>query len=421
MTKTKKLIIFAVVLLIITTIVLVFTLTKFSGSIVVTYDLDGGTMEETETRVWVDSEYVLPIPSKRGYAFAGWYYGEVYVDTNGIWKYDADVTLTATWEIRDVNGVLFTPVKDGYVVSGFNGDINKTIMIPTVHNDIKVVGIKSDAFAELDTQVEKATNKYIKICIPSSLISNEEVLGLAKNLMICRYSHIDESGLMYLEENGEFSVVGYKGDYQKAIHIPEEYEGKPVTSIGAHAFYGLTYFVPRLDSDFFRIRIPRTITSVGEGAFGKCGGIKALLYNVKDGSVREIIDKSQQYDWYQTVTIANGNDEMLKVISQIIPAFDWGEYSDASYYVRLNAMGGSITKLVEVKNEDGKLITIPVDVKDATYRRKYAYELPVPVREGYIFDGWYYNDQLVPLYGASWNFNTHIEFVAKWKEMEKEG
>ena len=49
---------------------IVVTLVRLSGSFVVTYDLAGGTMEETETRVWLDSEYVLPIPSKRGYAFA---------------------------------------------------------------------------------------------------------------------------------------------------------------------------------------------------------------------------------------------------------------------------------------------------------------------------------------------------------------
>ena len=325
------------------------------------------------------------------------------------------------WEIRDVNGILYSPVDGGYVVSGFNGDINKTIMIPTSHNDTNVVGIKSDAFVELDTQVENATNKYIKIFIPSTLISADDVVGLAENLMISRYSHIDSDGLMYLEENGEIAVVGYKGNYQKPIHIPEKYEGKPVTSIGAYAFYGSTYYVPRQESDFYRIKIPKSVNNIGEGAFGKCGGVKALLYNVKEDSVREIIDKSQQYDWYQSVTIAEGNEGLLKVISQILPAFDWGEYTDAGYYVRLNAAGGSITKLVEVKNEEGKLITVPVTVKDATFKKKSSYELPVPVREGFIFDGWYYNGKLVPIYGDSWNFDTHIEFVAKWTEIEKEG
>ena len=82
MTKSKKIIIISVVLTIIVAIVLVFMLTRLSGSYVVTYDLAGGTMDETETRVWLDSEYVLPIPSRRGYSFAGWYYGQERIDTN---------------------------------------------------------------------------------------------------------------------------------------------------------------------------------------------------------------------------------------------------------------------------------------------------------------------------------------------------
>ncbi len=421
MTKTKKIIIISSVLLIIAIIAIVVTLVRLSGSFVVTYDLAGGTMEETETRVRLDSEYVLPIPSKRGYAFAGWYDGEKLISTNGIWKLERDVMLTAAWEIRDVNGVVFSPVKDGYIVIGYNGDINKTIMIPTVHNDIKVVGIQEGAFTKLDAQVENANNKYIKIYIPSTIISKEESQGLAKNLMISRYSHIDNDDIMYLEENGVFSVVGYKGDYKQAIHIPEIYEGKPVTSIGDYAFYGSTYAIPLQKNDFYRIRIPLSITNVGKSAFGKCDGAKALLYTLKGDSIREIIDKSQQYDWYKNVTIADGNNELLKVISQIQPAFGWREYTDANYYVRLNAMGGTITKLVEVKNEDGKIVTIPVNVKDATYRKGKAYDLPVPVREGYTFDGWYYNDKLVSIHGDSWNYDTHIEFVAKWTEIQKEG
>ena len=421
MTKTKKIIIISSVLLIISIIAIVVTLVRLSGSFVVTYDLAGGTMEETETRVWLDSEYVLPIPSKRGYAFAGWYDGEKLISTNGIWKLERDVMLTAAWEIRDINGVLFSSVKDGYVVIGYNGDINKTIMIPTVHNDIKVVGIQEGAFTELDSQVEKTNNKYIKVYIPSSIVSKEEAQGLGENLMVSRYSHIESNGLIYLEENGVFSVVGYKGDYKQAIHIPEIYEGKPVTSIGDYAFYGSAYAIPRQENDFYRIRIPRSIINIGKAAFGKCDGAKALLYSFKGDSVREIIDKSQQYDWYKNVIISEGNDELIKVISQILPAFGWREYTDANYYVRLNTVGGTITKLVEVKNEDGKIITVPVNVNDATYKKGKAYTLPVPIREGYTFDGWYYNGKIVPIYGDSWNFDTHIEFVAKWTEIQKEG
>ena len=415
MTKSKKIAIFIIVTLIVTAF-LVYFFIKLGSSYIVTYDLDGGTMDEDDTRVWFDSEYVLPTPARLGYVFAGWYYGNEPVGTTGIWKYEKDVILKATWEIRDVNGIVYTPVEGGYAISGFNGELKEITVAPTTHNGIPVVGIEKNAFVELETQIKHTKIKYIKLYVPATVNSTVEGESLGGTLMVNRYTTIDDSGLIYLEENGEASVVGYNGNYINSIHIPEKCGNKPVTSIGSYAFYGTAYHIPKKSSDFFRIRIPQSVKSIGKDAFGKCYGVKAILYSVKNNTTREVIDKSVQFDWVKSVTIAEGNGELIKVISQILPAFEWSEYTEAKYYVRLNSTGGTITKIVEVKDENGKILKQPVIVKDALLNKNSKYSLPVPIREGYTFAGWYYEDKPVPQSGSSWNFETHIELIAKWNE-----
>ena len=47
--------------------------------------------------VTYDLWYDLPTPTRAGYTFAGWYYGDTKVES-GYWLIDEDVTLTARWQ-----------------------------------------------------------------------------------------------------------------------------------------------------------------------------------------------------------------------------------------------------------------------------------------------------------------------------------
>jgi uncharacterized repeat protein (TIGR02543 family) len=41
-----------------------------------------------------------------------------------------------------------------------------------------------------------------------------------------------------------------------------------------------------------------------------------------------------------------------------------------------------------------------------------VFEMPIPVRKGYIFDGWYYNGKKVE--NGEWSFDEDVVLTAKW-------
>lgn len=123
----------------------------------VSFDVDGGS-ELTSTAYEFDTNIVLPIPTKNGYKFDGWYYFGVKIN-DGIWKIPNNATLYAKWTvveytisyslhggtnnsenpkkytIESENIVLKSPEKAGYIFLGWTGEgfeePTKDIIIPT--------------------------------------------------------------------------------------------------------------------------------------------------------------------------------------------------------------------------------------------------------------------------------------------------
>lgn len=105
---------------------------------VVTLDANGGTVSSPSQTVTFDSLYQLPIPTKQGYIFVGWYtsldkYGERKTDENGQslakWKDARDITLHAMWSMdytvpflrqncKDNNG--YNPAEKGTTSGAIN-------------------------------------------------------------------------------------------------------------------------------------------------------------------------------------------------------------------------------------------------------------------------------------------------------------
>lgn len=420
MKLSRNLIIAIFSLLVLTVASVTVVMVVYFNSYIITYDLDGGEMDENETRVWVGSEYSLPTPTKAGYAFAGWYLKDQYFLSEGIWEIEDDVTLTAKWGLRDDIGVIYNKGDDGYIIESFNGSVSSNIVLPMKYNGEAVVGIKAGALDVLNDRVKDVAQGFIKVYLPSNIAVDRE-LSLGESIFVCRYNAVDNKGFIYLEEESGVSVVGYNGAYTSDIVIPEIYNGKPVTAVGDYGFYGTEKYLIGETDDFYRILMPECIKAVGKNAFGLCNGIKASLYNTKNGKLLEIIDLSRLFDWLTVVSVSKGNDDLVKVVTQIMPAFGWSEHTSANYYVRYNTNGGEILKKMTIVNKKGENETVTVNVKDATLKKNKSYTLPTPTREGYTFAGWYYGEKLVPVKGTSWGFDNHVEITAKWIAIQKEG
>ena len=65
----------------------------------VTLDANGGSVSETLINVQYDHSYSLPIPTRSGYTFYGWYDGSTRFNNAGTWKYTSSMKLIAYWTI----------------------------------------------------------------------------------------------------------------------------------------------------------------------------------------------------------------------------------------------------------------------------------------------------------------------------------
>ncbi len=115
----------------------------------INYDANGGELDNKYTDVSYDAVYKLPIPTKKGYDFCGWYRGEDLVN-DGVYKNVGDINLKASWKainykitydlkggsliksnplsytIESNNIILNNPTKLGYEFIGWTGtDISK--------------------------------------------------------------------------------------------------------------------------------------------------------------------------------------------------------------------------------------------------------------------------------------------------------
>ena len=110
----------------------------------ITFDVNGGERAEDPITVTYEEDYILPIPTRIGYTFLGWFDNDNIQYTDGSWLYESDVTLIAKWEAikyqidytldggsNDSNNpsyytidddvTLVAPTKPGYVFLGWTG------------------------------------------------------------------------------------------------------------------------------------------------------------------------------------------------------------------------------------------------------------------------------------------------------------
>ena len=66
---------------------------------VVVLDANGGKVSQASVNVRYNHPYSLPVPTKLGYTFEGWYDGSLEISNSGTWKYTSNKSFTAKWSI----------------------------------------------------------------------------------------------------------------------------------------------------------------------------------------------------------------------------------------------------------------------------------------------------------------------------------
>jgi len=278
---------------------------------VVTYDANGGTVKNASVNVAMGINYTLEAPTRTGYTFAGWYYGNTPVDLTGAWNIAENVTLKAEWtangntaykvehyiekldgsyELKDTDNltgksdIQVTPSVNTY--TGFTAPETQTITILPdgsrvvkyyyTRNSYTVTFVTNggEAVAQQDLKYEAALPDVKRDgytfggWFSEIKLTTKITTGPANNIKLYAY---------WTEENkpSDFTYSGTDTititDYTASdttVCVPTYIGGKLVTSIGTYAFHkceGLT-----------SIEIPNSVTSIDFYAFRGCTNLTSI-------------------------------------------------------------------------------------------------------------------------------------------------
>lgn len=307
----KKRIILLISALLLLTFSLLLSSCGKNKSYTVSLDPNGGALASPTVEVKFSESYLLPTPTLPGYTFTGWYHDETKVETYGVWSIENDIDLVAQWELTNFQitttlngGTLDIDLPSTYTMN--SEDIQLAAPVKENHIFLYWKDQNNNTY-DGDFVIESGSTQHFK-------------------LTAVWWDFFDENKVKYSYDGEGLTVVGYEGTVGAPLNIPNEYLGVPVVAIADNAFKDTAY---RLKSDsFFRIRIPDTVTSIGQNAFLNCKGVKLVLTTYDDmGMYRELSTESDiEYinEWVDALNISNvGNDGVIDVICVLRPAIGY--------------------------------------------------------------------------------------------------
>lgn len=277
-------------------------------------DIYDTTINNTTQDVVFDSIVSLPIPTRVGYTFGGWYFGNDLCK-DGVWKHADNITLTAYWIARTdiafkVNHYLQN-LGEGYTLKETDdlygtADSNITPAVKVYSGftspEVKEVTILADGTLVVDYYYTR--NRYTVNLVANNGKDVDSVSHLFESIVTLPTpqregytfggwftdADLSEACVNYqmpsndinvyawwTEENkptdfvfsgeGQYSISAYVGT-QTEMMIPAYIGGIPVTSIGYRAFYDVT--------NITKASVPKTVESIGSGAFSSEANITEI-------------------------------------------------------------------------------------------------------------------------------------------------
>ena len=252
--------------------------------VTITFDATGGSAIES---IQVEKGGKIPVPQdpeRLGYTFEGWYYGMEQWSFIGHTASE-NMTLKARW------------VPTQYTIEYIGANGGKSTY--TIEDEFDLNSDNQDFYFfagwYLDEELTKPISKIEK--------------GTTGNLKL--YGKKEYCGVKFELNQGEYTVVECDRNATKVV-IPETYNGLRVTSIGNYVFCDCTGLIS--------VVIPKSVTTIGNGAFEGCINIKELeapttaLSSIPKDSLQmvvinggEVIDDRAFYNCWrlESITIPN--------------------------------------------------------------------------------------------------------------------
>ena len=253
---------------------------------------DGETENIVVKETYGEKYTDLPIPTRNGFIFEGWYLDENDYDSYAdIVSIPDNHTIYAKW-IEGTSGLTYTKTSKGWEITGCTNTDATTLKIPESIMGINVVSIKENAFNNMVSVTEisipntvtsigqrafKGMNKLTEVVIPDSVTSIGEKIFYDCNLI---QSIVLPYIPNYYLNSDTYNYLGYVfGASDKSTYYSQDnsqYVPKSLTKVtitkmtklADNAFYNL--------SSLTEITLPNTITSIGNRVFYNCIGLTEI-------------------------------------------------------------------------------------------------------------------------------------------------
>ncbi len=339
----------------------------------VSFDSNGGSKVEEVVTSIIESE---PVTTRDGYTFLGWYLDESFINKVTFpFEVTKDQTLYAKWEENIPASISFTVNEEGVLTSveGIS-EINNEVVIPSRVNDIDVIGIGDNVFADnlfikklvIPESVKSLGNKMCygaknleEVVLPNNITvipdyafencSSLTNINIPTSLVQIRANAFSQTALKEFiapESLKEIWLYAFK-DAKELTNV----ELKNVTEIGDMVFENCE----KLES----IVIPETLEEIGASVFGGCSSLQdidlpnkplALDHNTFYGSAY-YEDKS---NWENGVLYVD--NYLLAINSDFLNLSEY-EVKEGTIAIAINAFLNNAQNLTKITLPEGlKLI-----------------------------------------------------------------
>ena len=285
----------------------------------VLFDANGGECDESSFAVSYNRQYshALPIPTRQGYDFGGWYYSNALFASSGTYLYAKDITLTAKWTARTDTQYIVNhwqqSLTDEYVVFetqrlqgrtdsnvtpsvkkyvGFSSPATKTARImPDGTTIIDYYYLRNSYTISFVTNggnaIGEMTRKFeSELVLPmavrgvdtfggwfiSALLDNNftDTIMPANDIVLYAWWTEENKAVDfgYTESDEYVTINSYNGTV-KNVHIPEFINDKIVSIVGGKAFK---------NESIVEMVLPSRINSILKEAFYNCSALTKVTF-----------------------------------------------------------------------------------------------------------------------------------------------
>ena len=332
----------------------------------------GDPLENNAISFYYGETFSLPIPTRSGHTFLGWFVGETaFTDANGVtlstWNVTNPEMIVAHWKINSYNiFVKSSDVEAGTVSGAGVYDYNETVLLKaTTNKGYNFVGWYDDNDVLISTETQISfpaienihyTAKWNYFTLSTSVnYSNAGIADIYKNEKISigenvTLSAIDYKNLGYVWKgwflNGNFisdklsikiTMSDFNAEYVAAWDVFEELQNFDFVSTK-----NTCEIINVKDKDATKIVVPDYITSIKNGAFSGCSRLSYLSLPFVGYSSNEI--ESSEKTLFGFIF---GTENFSGAVKIVQCYKDSPFNSSSTYYIPSN--------LEEIKIDDGSI------------------------------------------------------------------